>query len=80
MPRTTLSRITHAAWYLILPLTWALTDTITHAQNRLQRLEFDDRGSETVEKAVITALVLGLALGLAGAIAAVVSKYQGQIH
>lgn len=38
-----------------------------------------DRGSETVEKAVIVAVALGLAVGLAAAITAVVNNYQGQI-
>ncbi|WP_338600513.1 hypothetical protein [Saccharopolyspora sp. SCSIO 74807] len=80
MPRTTPARLTHAAWYLVLPLVWALADTVTCARDRARRLAVDDRGSETVEKAVITALVLGLALGLAGVITAVVHKYQGQIH
>ena len=78
--RTTTARLTRTAWPLLLPLAWALTNTITHAQNRARHLAVDDRGSETVEKAVITALVPGLALGLAGVIATVVHKYQGQIH
>lgn len=38
-----------------------------------------DRGSETVEKAVIVAVVLGLAVGLAAAISSVVSSYSEQI-
>ncbi|WP_034274364.1 hypothetical protein [Haloechinothrix halophila] len=38
-----------------------------------------DRGSETVEKAVIVAVALGLAVGLAAAITAVVNSYQTQI-
>lgn len=78
--RTTSARLARTAWTLLLPLAWALTDAIDHVQNRERRLAVDDRGSETVEKAVMTALVLGLALGLAGVIAAVVHKFQGQIH
>lgn len=39
-----------------------------------------EQGSETTEKAVITAIALGLAVGLGAAITAVVHKYQGQIH
>lgn len=39
-----------------------------------------EEGSETTEKAVITAITLGLAVGLGAAITAVVRKYQGQIH
>ena len=39
-----------------------------------------DEGSETIEKAVLTAIGLGIALGLAAAITGVVHKYQGQIH
>lgn len=39
-----------------------------------------EEGSETTEKAVITAIALGLAVGLGAAITAVVHKYQGQIH
>lgn len=39
-----------------------------------------ENGSETTEKAVITAIALGLAVGLGAAISAVVHKYQGQIH
>ena len=78
--RTTAARLIRTSWTLLLPLAWALTELITHAQNRARRLAVDDSGSETVEKAVLTALVIAAALGLAGTIAAVVSKYQGQIH
>lgn len=40
----------------------------------------EDEGSETTEKAVLTAIVLAAALALGGTIAGVVAKYQGQIH
>ncbi|MGI8311673.1 hypothetical protein [Saccharopolyspora sp. ASAGF58] len=49
-------------------------------QDRWMRARFDDRGSESTEKAVLTAIALAAALGLGAAITAVVSKYQGQIH
>lgn len=39
-----------------------------------------DRGSESVEKAVLVAIGLAIALGLAVAIRAVVQKYQAQIN
>ena len=47
--------------------------------SRHTRAEVEE-GSETTEKAVITAIALGLAVGLGAAITAVVHKYQGQIH
>ncbi|PKW18761.1 hypothetical protein [Saccharopolyspora spinosa] len=49
-------------------------------QDRWMRARFDDRGSESTEKAVLTAIALAAALGLGAAITAVVSKYQGQIR
>ena len=39
-----------------------------------------EEGSETTEKAVITAISLGVAVALGAAITAVVRKYQAQIH
>lgn len=39
-----------------------------------------EQGSETTEKAVITAIALGLAVALGATISGVVHKYQGQIH
>ena len=78
--RTALARVTTAIWCLVLPLAWVLASAVHGARERTRRISMDDRGSETVEKAVMTALMLGLALGLAGVIAAVVHKYQGQIH
>ncbi|WP_275293511.1 hypothetical protein [Amycolatopsis sp. La24] len=39
-----------------------------------------DRGSESVEKAVLVAIGLAIALGLAVAIRAAVQKYQAQIN
>lgn len=54
---------------------WLATDP-----NLSRRTRRDEDGSETTEKAVITAIALGLAVGLGAAITAVVHKYQGQIH
>lgn len=65
---------------VLLVLVWALVTTRLCLQTRWNNLSFDDRGSETTEKAVLTAIGLGLALGLGAAITAVVTKYQGQIQ
>jgi MFS family permease len=39
-----------------------------------------DRGSETVEKAVIAAILLAAALGLTAAITGVIGDYKGRIQ
>ncbi|ASR36606.1 hypothetical protein BAY61_18160 [Prauserella marina] len=39
-----------------------------------------DRGSESVEKAVLVAIGLAVVIGLGAAIRAVVQKYQGQLE
>ena len=54
---------------------WLATDPAPSRRTR-----HDEDGSETTEKAVITAIALGLAVGLGAAITTVVHKYQGQIH
>ncbi|QGK70296.1 hypothetical protein GIY23_12865 [Allosaccharopolyspora coralli] len=60
-----------AAWIVLAPR--ALADWA-------QRVAADDEGSETTEKAVLTAIGLAVAVGLGAAITGVVNKYQGQIH
>lgn len=58
-----------------------LTVWLSTGPRLLQRSRAEvEEGSETTEKAVITAIALGLAVGLGAAITAVVRKYQGQIH
>lgn len=59
-------------------LVLALTNT---AQDRWARARASgDRGSESVEKAVLVAIGLAVVIGLAFAIRAVVQKYQGQLQ
>ncbi|MBK0870214.1 hypothetical protein INP57_25720 [Saccharopolyspora sp. HNM0986] len=65
---------------LVLTLALIATTALDHCLSRARRIRVDDHGSESTEKAVLTAIGLTIALGLAGAIAAVVSKYQGQLH
>lgn len=52
----------------------------TYAQHRDLLRAAPERGSISVEKAVITAVSLGLALALMAAITAVVNKYTGMIR
>ncbi|GAA4869955.1 hypothetical protein [Saccharopolyspora cebuensis] len=78
--RLTADRITAALGHLVLRLVLAVTRFLDWAQRRARRLRFDDEGSETTEKAVLTAIGLAVAVGLGAAITAVVNKYQGQIH
>ena len=73
-----ISRLRRATSYLALLLMTARITITTLAYRRIR--DVNDEGSETTEKAVLTAVVLGLALGLGAAIAAVVHRYQGQIH
>ena len=61
-------------------LLWLTTALLLHAGPPHSGRHRRDEGSETIEKAVLTAIGLGVALGLAAAIAGVVHKYQGQIH
>lgn len=65
------------AWVLVgLVLTLASTVHDSWAQVRAA----GDRGSESVEKAVLVAIGLAVVIGLAFAIRAVVQKYQGQLQ
>lgn len=64
---------------LVMLVCWTATG-LARAESRWQQLRFDDEGSETTEKAVLTAIGLAVALGLGAAITAVVNKYQGQIR
>ncbi|KAA5825505.1 hypothetical protein F1721_32920 [Saccharopolyspora hirsuta] len=65
---------------LLLQLTVWFTVATAVVQQRWEQARFDDTGSESTEKAVITAISLAAALGLGAAITAVVQKYQGQIR
>ena len=78
MPRhiTTL----HRRWAHACTLLWLTTALLLHARPPHNGRHHRDEGSETIEKAVLTAIGLGIALGLAAAIAGVVQKYQGKIH
>lgn len=73
-----ISRLRRAQSYLALLLMTARITITTLAHRHIR--DVNDEGSETTEKAVLTAVVLGLALGLGAAIAAVVHRYQGQIR
>ncbi|MEV0704868.1 hypothetical protein AB0I53_44095 [Saccharopolyspora sp. NPDC050389] len=76
-----LARLRHhttTAGMLLLAIWVALAGHLTRDRERAAR--FDDEGSESTEKAVLTAIGLTIALGLGAAITAVVSKYQGQLH
>ena len=78
--RHTLIRSTETLQYWVLTLVLATTTALDHLRSRARRIRFDDEGSETTEKAVLTAIGLAVAVGLGAAITAVVNKYQGQIH
>ena len=67
-------------WAHALTLLWLTTALFLHPDPPHAGRHRRDEGSETIEKAVLTAIGLGIALGLAAAIAGVVHKYQGQIH
>ncbi len=71
---------THRRWHRALTLLWITTALWLHTGPPQAGKHHRDEGSETIEKAVLTAIGLGIALGLAAAIAGVVHKYQGQIH
>lgn len=73
---TTLSR----RWVHVFTLLWLTAALLLYAGPARGGRHRRDEGSETIEKAVLTAIGLGIALGLAAAIAGVVHKYQGQIH
>ncbi|WP_461152627.1 hypothetical protein [Saccharopolyspora tripterygii] len=64
---------------VMLVVAWFATSA-TALVRLVERIPFDDRGSESTEKAVLTAIALAAALGLGAAITAVVQKYQAQIH
>lgn len=73
---TLLALRAHACLTLLMTTAVAwLTDPMPHRT----RAEVEN-GSETTEKAILTAIALGLAVGLGAAITAVVHRYQGQIH
>ncbi|WP_263249581.1 hypothetical protein [Saccharopolyspora rosea] len=76
LTRRTAAVVAHFALVLVLAATTAL-DRLPRWAARVQA---DDTGSETTEKAVLTAIGLAVAVGLGAAITAVVNKYQGQIH
>ncbi|MCA1192879.1 hypothetical protein [Saccharopolyspora sp. 6V] len=78
--RHALHRSLDALQYWVLTLVLATTDVLDQLASRVRRIRFDDTGSETTEKAVLTAIGLAVAVGLGAAITAVVNKYQGQIH
>ncbi|MCA1229548.1 hypothetical protein [Saccharopolyspora sp. 6M] len=78
--RLALHRSRDVAQYWALTLVLAATTVVDHLTTRAHRIRFDDEGSETTEKAVLTAIGLAVAVGLGAAITAVVNKYQGQIH
>ena len=67
-------------WAHALTLLWLTAALLLHAGPPHGGRHRHDEGSETIEKAVLTAIGLGIALGLAATIAGVVHKYQGQIH
>ncbi len=70
----------HRRWTHACTLLWLTTALLLQTRPTRSGRHRLDEGSETVEKAVLTAIGLGMALGLAAAIAGVVHKYQGQIH
>ena len=70
----------HRRWTHAFTLLWLTTALFLHPDPPHGGRHHRDEGSETIEKAVLTAIGLGIALGLAAAIAGVVHKYQGQIH
>ncbi|MGW0891505.1 hypothetical protein [Saccharopolyspora sp. NPDC002578] len=78
--RLALHRSLDVAQYWALTLVLATTTALDHLTTRTRRIRIDDEGSETTEKAVLTAIGLAVAVGLGAAITAVVNKYQGQIH
>lgn len=66
---------------LVGVLTGLAVALVTTVENRWARVRASgDRGSESVEKAVLVAIGLAVVLGLAFAIRAVVQKYQGQLQ
>ncbi|WP_134666119.1 MULTISPECIES: hypothetical protein [unclassified Amycolatopsis] len=66
---------------LVLVFTGLVLALASTAQDRWARVRASgDRGSESVEKAVLVAIGLAVVIGLAFAIRAVVQKYQGQLQ
>lgn len=76
--RSAARRPFRAAVDLALLVTITITVWVT-ARAQVIRAR-SDRGSETVEKAILAAVGLGLATGLGFAITALVHKYQNQIN
>lgn len=74
------NRATESIEHGLLALVLASTTVLDRLTTRAGHIRFDDEGSETTEKAVLTAIGLAVAVGLGAAITAVVTKYQGQIH
>lgn len=65
---------------LVLIVTGLALSLATYTVTRWDRVRGSgDRGSESVEKAVLVAIGLAVAIGLGFAIKAAVEKYQGQI-
>lgn len=78
--RTLTHRTTTALEHLALLLVLTTTTALDRLAHRAAQLRTEDTGSETTEKAVLTAIGLAVAVGLGAAITAVVNKYQGQLH
>lgn len=69
----------HGAQLGLILTGWVLA-LVTTAETRWERARASgDRGSESVEKAVLVAIGLAVAIGLGFAIRAAVQNYQGQI-
>ncbi|WP_409493950.1 hypothetical protein [Amycolatopsis sp. cmx-11-12] len=58
---------------------WVLSLAVTGEDQWTRARASGDRGSESVEKAVLVAIGLAVAIGLGFAIRAAVQTYQGQI-
>ncbi|RBM17406.1 hypothetical protein DI005_22210 [Prauserella sp. PE36] len=80
MDRCVSSARSHSA-QLALTLAGMAMVLIATVEKRCERVRASgDRGSESVEKAVLVAIGLAIAIGLGFAIRAAVQNYQGQIN
>ncbi|MGC7093962.1 hypothetical protein ACPZ19_04800 [Amycolatopsis lurida] len=82
--RNKINRCLNTAWqrsvHLALSLTVVALSLAHTAETRWERARASgDRGSESVEKAVLVAIGLAIAIGLGFAIRAAVQNYQNQI-
>lgn len=75
---TTLTGRASLAFSLLLVGCLALADQLN--QRWQQARASGDRGSETVEKAVIAAILLAAAIGLTAAITGAIDSYKGRIQ